>query len=278
MSHQAGVRTLAVGGRPSPGPMQAVSGSRGARSYDASELDADFTFVSSTIENDTAAALLPNRSDTGMWINTAGINIRDQVRENDATPLQFKYEAADCRIYYTLANVFNMSRLWRDAAAAAWDDPSLCVQGSTGFPSARNTSSTQSPPPRPAQSLSLDLDVAQSIELAGNDTIGYASDLQAGPQRPTGEIISCKSNSECGGGICAETFLKCGARFEPVLACLPRCRSNDRSCPRSSECDYDARAPSKLNQISTKSVSITQPLYLGRCRPMTPSPRLQCPR
>jgi hypothetical protein len=98
-----------VGGRPNTGPMQAVSGSRGAREYDASQLDADFEFVSETIENTTAAALLPNRTDHGMWINTAGINIRDQVRASDNTPLQFKYEAADCRIYYTKANVFNMS-------------------------------------------------------------------------------------------------------------------------------------------------------------------------
>jgi hypothetical protein len=259
--------------------MQAVSGSRGARMYDASEIDADFDFVSETIKNDTAAALLPNRTDTGMWINTAGINIRDQVRENDNTPLQFKYEAADCRIYYTLANVFNMSRLWRDAAAATWDDTSLCVEGSTGFPSARNTSSTQAPPARPAQTVNLSLnDIAQPIGLAGNDTTGYADDLQAGPVRPTGEIKSCRSNSECGGGTCAETFIRCNGAFKPVLACLPRCSSNDPSCPKSSECDYNSKAPSKLNQVSGKSASINQPLYLGWCRPMTPSPRLQCPK
>jgi hypothetical protein len=275
MSHQAGVRTIVVGGRPSHGPMQAVSGSRGARIYDASEIDADVDFVSETIKNTTAAALLPNRTDTGMWINTAGINIRDQVRENDTTPLQFKYEAADCRIYYTKANIFNMTRLWRDAAAAAFDNPALCVQGSTGFPSARNTSSTLPPPPRPVGTV--DINTAHSIALAGNDTIGYADSLQAGPERPTGEIISCRSNSECGGGLCAETFLRCGSVFKPVYACLPRCRSNDRACPRTSECDYDARAPSKFNSVSTKSASFSQPLYLGRCRPMTPSPRLQCP-
>jgi hypothetical protein len=276
MSHQAGVRTIVVGGRPTIGPMQAVSGSRGARIYDASEIDDDFDFVSETINNTTAAALLPNRTDTGMWINTAGINIRDQVRENDTTPLQFKYEAADCRIYFTKANVFNMTRLWRDAAAAAFDDPSLCVQGSTGFPSARNTTSTLTPPPRPVGTVNVD--TFQPIALAGNDTIGYADSLQAGPERPTGEIISCRSKSDCGGGDCAETYLRCGSSFKPVLACLPRCRSNDRACPRSSECDYDALAPSKFNSVSTKSANFGHPLYLGRCRPMNPSPRLQCPK
>jgi hypothetical protein len=280
MSHQAGVRTMVVGGRPNTGPMQAVSGSRGAREYDASQLDADFEFVSETIENTTAAALLPNRTDHGMWINTAGINIRDQVRASDNTPLQFKYEAADCRIYYTKANVFNMSRLWRDAAAAAFDDPSLCVAGSTGFPSARNTSSTVPPPARPAQSLDTDLDLAQSISLAGNDTLGYAHDLQAGPVRKTGEIKACGPSNQCDIGQCSITSLRCAGRDTPVRACLPSCSSNNPSCPAGADCDLDYRAPSKSNEVSNKirSARLSQPLYFGLCRPTNPSPRLGCPK
>ena len=277
MTHQAGVRTVTVGGRPTTGPMQAVSGSRGARVYDASELDEDFEFVSDTIENTAAAALLPNRSDTGIWVNSAGINIRDQVRENDNTPLQFKYEAADCRIYYTLANVFNMTRLWRDAATAAWDDPSLCVEGSTGFPTARNTSSTQPPPKRTAQAPNLDHDPNLAAFVAnstGNDMGG----ISALGSRPTGAITSCKTNSDCSGALCQSTPLRCGTLFKPVLACLPRCTSaNPYACPGNSDCDYDAPLPSKLNAAIGRSANFGRQIQQGRCRPRGPTMGLACP-
>jgi hypothetical protein len=277
MAHQAGVRTVAVGGRPTTGPMQAVSGSRGARVYDASELDDDFKFVSDTIRNFSAAALLPNRSDTGVWVNSAGINIRDQVRGNDLTPLQFKYEAADCRIYYTLANVFNMTRLWRDAATAAWDDPSFCVEGSTGFPTARNTSSTQAPPERTAQAPSLDHDpsLAKFVNFVGDNTGG----ISAGGSRPTGEIIACTSNANCNGAQCLPTPLRCGAGLRTVLACLPRCSSADPvSCPGSSDCDYDSDFPSKMNGVAGRNAVFKRVVQQGHCRPRGPTLNLACPR
>ena len=47
MHHQAGVRTVVAGGRPEPGPMQAVGGSRGAQVYDALALDEDIEFAKS---------------------------------------------------------------------------------------------------------------------------------------------------------------------------------------------------------------------------------------
>lgn len=276
MTHQAGVRTVTVGGRPSTGPMQAVSGSRGARVYDASELDDDFSFVSNTIENNTAAALLPNRSDTGVWVTSAGINIRDQVRENDLTPLQFKYEAADCRIYYTVNNVFNMTRLWRDAATAAWNDSSLCVEGSTGFPTARNTTSTQEPPERTAQAptLDLDLDNAEFVNFAGNDTGGLA----AGGSRPTGDITGCSSSTQCNGAQCLPTVIICNGVRTSVNACLPRCSSADPSCPGSSDCFYEAALTSKLNAVAGRNAVLKRPVQQGHCRPRAATRALACPR
>lgn len=262
--------------------MQAVAGSRGARIYDASELDADFEFVSDPMYiNDAAAgALLPNRSDTGMYITTAGINIRDQVRANDNVPLQFKYEAADCRIYYTLANIFNMTRLWHDVAAAAFTDASLCVPGSTGFPSALNSSSSSTPPPPPtAKPPVFNLDLINNLRPTDDSPLQTDGSMQAGPTRPTGEIKKCTSNSDCTtGSACLDTSIRCGGAFKSVKACLPSCRSNDNSCPNTSECDYDRLAPSKLNGVSGRSTNVNQPFYLGRCRPPGPSAKLPCPK
>ncbi|KAL1612152.1 hypothetical protein SLS60_000376 [Paraconiothyrium brasiliense] len=277
MMNQAGVRTVAVGGRPDPGPMQALSGSRGARLYDSSQLDDDFTFVSDTIGNSTAAAQLPSRSDSGMWITTAGINIRDQVRAKDTTPLQFKYEAADCRLYYTLDNVFHTTRLWRDAAKATWDDRSLCVTGSTGFPSARNTTSTQPPPSRSTYVPTLNLYPDTSIQVTDNSTLG-GYEASSGPLLDA--ITGCSSSGTCNDERqCLPTKLRCDSGNKVTMACLPRCTSFDPKCPEMSECDYkSALVGSTSNAYENKAaVEFNRQFFTGHCRPTRPTLRLGCP-
>ena len=169
---------MVAGGRPKAGPMQAVSGSRGAAAYSADGLDYDIEQVNATLHDAAVFSALPNRSDTGVWTTYAGFTIRNQVRENDPTPLQFKYQAADCRIYYTLANVYNMTQLWHDAARAAWKDESLCVEGSTGYPTARNQTSSKTPPTQTAQAHNLNFDDIPNIEHEHNATF----EIQSGPE------------------------------------------------------------------------------------------------
>ena len=130
MSHQAGVKTIVVGGLPIEGPMQAVSGSRAAAKYSAGDLDDDFLGVNDTVKNPEAYSQLPNRTDTGMFITYAGFSLRSQVRHNDATALQFKYQAADCRIYWSFANWYNYTQLWTDTYNGIYADTSICVPGS----------------------------------------------------------------------------------------------------------------------------------------------------
>ncbi|KAF1954422.1 hypothetical protein CC80DRAFT_517619 [Byssothecium circinans] len=147
MFTQAGARTIAVGGQPTNGPMQAVGGNRGAAMYSSTELEEDIGFLSS--KNTTVKALLPRLNDedeidSGVQTTSFSVNLRDQVRPNDTMPLQFRYVAADCRIFYSLDNVYNMSRLWRDAVAATFDDPMLCIEGSRGFKN--DTKAAPAPP------------------------------------------------------------------------------------------------------------------------------------
>jgi hypothetical protein len=153
---QVGARTVVVGGRPSTGPMQAVGGNRGAASYSAERLDIDIKAIGDV--NTTAKDLLPQLNergtrDSGVYTIYMGINLRDQVRPNDTTPLQFKYEAADCRIFYTFANIYNMTRLWRDVISAAYD-PSLCIEDSTGH------KDLTTPDPEP---INLNATIAQDV-------------------------------------------------------------------------------------------------------------------
>lgn len=132
MHHEAGIRNVVVGGAPQPGPMQAASGTRGAQVYSAQNIDkviADVKFV-----NQSTIALLPDRT-VDTFISFIGVNLRDQIRQGSNTPLQFQYDAADCRIFYTADTATDYSQLWTFASDAVWKDPNLCVPGSTGFSS-----------------------------------------------------------------------------------------------------------------------------------------------
>jgi len=126
--------------------------------------------------------------DSGVFTAAFGINLRDQVRANDTEPLQFKYEPADCRIFYTVANVFNYTRLWSDAVTAMFDDTSKCVAGSTGF----STSNKTAPKPAPAAPAPLSLDMGQSDALLDGDNL----DESGGPQN-TGELATSFTITRC---------------------------------------------------------------------------------
>ncbi|KAE9981003.1 hypothetical protein EG328_011904 [Venturia inaequalis] len=143
MQHRANVSTVVVGGRPINGPMQTVGGSRGARVYSGQILNNNIA-LAQNIDNATESTL-PDRSDTGMYITYSSINLRDQVRKNSDTPLQFSYEAAHCRIFWTFHTVNNYTNLWKHAAKATWTDHSLCVEGSRGFASEANDTTNASP-------------------------------------------------------------------------------------------------------------------------------------
>ncbi|KAF2639195.1 hypothetical protein P280DRAFT_508336 [Massarina eburnea CBS 473.64] len=143
---RAGAHTIVIGGQPITGPMQAVGGNRGAAPYSSSELEEEIKFIGE--QNFTARSLLPalkedDEIESGVFTSFLNVNLRDQGRPNDPLPLQFRYEPADCRIFYSLDNVYNMSRLWRDVVAAAFVDSNLCIEGSTAL---RNNTK---PPPRP---------------------------------------------------------------------------------------------------------------------------------
>lgn len=62
------------------------------------------------------------------------VNSRDGFRENDPSnvPLQFQYEAADCRIYYTPEMAVDQTAAWKTVADAAWGGVQRCVAGSLG--------------------------------------------------------------------------------------------------------------------------------------------------
>jgi hypothetical protein len=127
--HGSNVSSVVIGGRPTIGPMQSTT-SRGARAFSVESLDGNINIT--TIINSTTSGLVPNRTDTGMYINYLGVNLRDQIQRGSDIPLQFTYLAADCRIFWTFDTVNNYTALWEYAANALWTTPDLCVKDSRG--------------------------------------------------------------------------------------------------------------------------------------------------
>ncbi|KAL9092358.1 MAG: hypothetical protein Q9159_000866 [Coniocarpon cinnabarinum] len=147
MMHEAGVPNVVVGGLPQPGPMQGVSGTRGARQFDAISLDGDMAIAAEI--NASVLDAFPVR-DPGIFVDGLTFTLEDQIRAGEFFPLQFAYEAADCRIFYTFANFANYTRLWLDAADALWNIAegsfAHCVADSTGHAN-HNVTDTVGPSP-----------------------------------------------------------------------------------------------------------------------------------
>ena len=152
MKTQAHVRQIVVGGRKRHGPMQGVGGAKGSRvmKMDDVSLAIQASYVISTpaqqkyfnetfgddktesiIHADKRAIPPPSGSPA------ATINFRNNIRQGDntMTPLQFVYEAADCRFFYTAPMYADQELVWDMTYKLAWEN-GTCVEGSTGHVSA----------------------------------------------------------------------------------------------------------------------------------------------
>jgi Peptidase family S41 len=138
---QAGVKSIAIDGRPSTNPMQAIGGVKGAN-------NADFTFQNflATFAYESLPANQKNSSaaqifqEYGLYpyyrATDTSINIRDNILPDnlkDQVPAQFIYEKADCRIFYQPQMVTDVSAMWQVAANVAWGN-STCVEGKLDLP------------------------------------------------------------------------------------------------------------------------------------------------
>ncbi|KAL6709502.1 hypothetical protein ACN47E_001437 [Coniothyrium glycines] len=148
LKNQGTVRTIAVGGRPQSGPMQGVGGTKGAQvfSWDDIQIRMQAVYFLGSPEQrnqwdqedlgKTAfATQLFRRSAYQGGRIAGGVNLKDNLRQNDAskTPLEFMYEAADCRMFFTAAMVSDVTQLWKGVADRMFGNQmDRCVEGSTG--------------------------------------------------------------------------------------------------------------------------------------------------
>lgn len=228
MTELAGVRTITFGGRPQHGPMQTASGNRGAAAYTSNRIDYDIDNLKTLIGDEAAFNSIPSRNDTGIFTNYALFNLRDQMRPEDLTPLQFRYEASDCRLYYAPKNVYNMSQLWRDAATATWDDTTLCVPDSTNY--SKRTRTQRKPPPKPNSQASVhytvsDIQLADPLEVSFNTSVGLM-DSKTPPNLNTYQKCNSNNNICPASLVCAPAVASCNAVGDTTLyLCLQRCNT-----------------------------------------------------
>ncbi|KAK2592402.1 hypothetical protein QQS21_009885 [Conoideocrella luteorostrata] len=144
MTNVGGVRTVAFGGRPKEEPMQIMGGVRGAQSASFGLIDTwtkqavevvanspNGTFSQKLVET-ANSTVPPGLSSMPLILSGGGVNFRNAYQEgNSDLPLQFQYQAADCRLFYTAENYAKPHTTWEAAHAAIWGSKG-CVKGSTG--------------------------------------------------------------------------------------------------------------------------------------------------
>lgn len=133
LTQQVGVKTIAMGGRSNKNPIQAIGGVKGVNNY-------GFAFIQNAAQ--TAVKYEPSLNSSILRqdyyndlpfarASSAGVNNRDGLRRNDASgiALQFIYEEADCRLYYTPEMTVDITAVWKTVADAQWNNSGICVSG-----------------------------------------------------------------------------------------------------------------------------------------------------
>jgi hypothetical protein len=133
LTQQTGVKTIAMGGRSNKNQIQAIGGVKGVNNY-------AFGFIQSAAQ--TAIRYDPSLNSSilrrdyysdlpFMRASSYGVNNRDGLRRNDTSgvALQFIYEEADCRLYYTPEMTVDITALWKGAADAQWGNNGMCITG-----------------------------------------------------------------------------------------------------------------------------------------------------
>lgn len=140
MLFQVNVRTVTVGGRPRAGAMQSVAGVEGAQIFFLEEISAaaaaaiylnpeELNVTGSEIAELAEGYALQRAADPD---RPGAVNGRNAFsRTNSETPLQFLYQPANCRVFYTRDMIFGPAEVWKRAVDATWTDPErFCVEGS----------------------------------------------------------------------------------------------------------------------------------------------------
>ncbi|KAI1091501.1 hypothetical protein F5B19DRAFT_483898 [Rostrohypoxylon terebratum] len=143
MIFQMGIKTVTAGGRPQLGQMQSIGGTEGSQVLQLSEINQISSLAISAVTDPDQVKEL-QASELGVLAqgyavrraldptSPGSVNFKNAFAPSDSqTPLQFLYEAANCRFFYTPEMITSAELTWQYAVNATWTDPATyCVEGS----------------------------------------------------------------------------------------------------------------------------------------------------
>ncbi|KAJ3457627.1 hypothetical protein FSOLCH5_012205 [Fusarium solani] len=145
LTRNYGIRTVAIGGRPLHLAMQAMGGVKGTLlSFHSDFVSATASFLSGVKNDKKALKILQDHEDAFPSLddppllpltdgaNAGKVNALSGYTEDDVDgyPVHFRYEAANCRLFYTQRMLADPSETWRHVSAVGWNG-APCVSGST---------------------------------------------------------------------------------------------------------------------------------------------------
>lgn len=168
MRQQAGIKTINLGGRPNTEITQAIGGVKGTNSLPYSYLlgAVEFPFAYEYIHDRE----FYNKTELGKYNDlwqyrtlATVVNGRDGFRKGDPSniPLQFIYEPADCRIFYTPEMAVDMTAAWKTVADSAFNGVNHCVAGGFDSPGPYDK---RAPKERKKHAVRTDLHTRQHVE------------------------------------------------------------------------------------------------------------------
>lgn len=181
MRQQGNVKTIALGGRPNKDIIQAVGGVKGTNDFPYSEIlsGVELPFRIQHYHDDAYynTTALGDYTDLPLerGVNYV-VNARDGIRQGDEseTPLQFVYEPADCRIYYTPEMAVDQTAAWKTVADTAFNGINHCVAGS--YPSSGGEARKRD---AKKHVVRRDMDVAEHYRVMSEAWFGH-SDITLG--------------------------------------------------------------------------------------------------
>ncbi|KAI8627800.1 hypothetical protein F5Y19DRAFT_476969 [Xylariaceae sp. FL1651] len=152
MVHDAGVKTIAMGGRPSKeGLIQGVGGVKGSESYGYADVLANVQ-EAIAFTNDTGIIKTLSAYDTYVLKRNqvSSLNVKDEILRShldDGLPAQFVAEYSNCRLWWTEAMIKDVSEVWKAAASAAFKGGKCAYGGITISPKGKTKRSATRPAP-----------------------------------------------------------------------------------------------------------------------------------
>ncbi|KZL76842.1 pyridine nucleotide-disulfide oxidoreductase [Colletotrichum tofieldiae] len=133
LRHQANVKSVAFGGLPVKGPIEGVGGIKGSQFVTWRNISFATNFSLPYAKTDKHKAALTRYLELPLDRTTLAIvNVRDEILEDnieDGVPAQYIREDADCRLYWTLPMIEDVTQVWKATAKAAFNG-GKCAHGS----------------------------------------------------------------------------------------------------------------------------------------------------